>query len=128
MKKQSPDGAEEEFFKALVEADQEALDRLLADDFLLIDVMTGSEVSKAELLEIVVARGFRFEEINRIDFRVRVYGAVAVITGQTEIIGGFNGRRFEVDSRYTHVFEEQLGGWRMVAAQGTQIVTPPAMS
>jgi len=124
MSNQNPEEIEQEFFNALIEADHEALDRLLADDFSLIDVMTGSEVSKAELLEIIVARGFRFEEINRIDFRVRLYGAVAVITGQTEIIGGANGRRFEVDSRYTHVFEEQLGGWRMVAAQGTQIVTP----
>src|SRR5215203_5469193 len=110
MSNRNPEDVEREFFKALIEADQEPLDRLLADDFLLIDVMTGSEVSKAELLEIVVAREFQFEEINRIDFRVRVYGTVAVITGQTEIIGGSNGRRFEVDSRYTHVFEEQLGG------------------
>jgi ketosteroid isomerase-like protein len=113
MSNQNPEEIEQEFFNALIEADHEALDRLLADDFSLIDVMTGSEVSKAELLEIVVARGFRFEEINRIDFRVRVYGTVAVITGQTEIIGGSNGRRFEVDSRYTHVFESSLavGVW-----------------
>ena len=126
MSKQNPEVADQEFFKALIEADQVALDRLLADDFVLIDVLTGSEVSKAALLEAVVAAGLRFEEINRVDFRVRIYGAVAVITGQTEIMGDFNGRRFEVDSRYTHVFEEQLGSWRMVAAQGTQIVTPPA--
>ena len=127
MSNQNPEEVEQEFFKALIEADQEALDKLLADDFSLIDVMTGSEVSKAKLLDIVVARGFRFEEINRIDFRVRVYGTVAVITGQTEIIGGSNGRRFEVDSRYTHVFEEQLGRWRMVTAQGTQIVMSSAI-
>ena len=127
MSNQNPEEIEQEFFKALIEADQEALDRILADDFLLIDVMTGSEVSKAELLDIVVARGFRFEEINRIDFRVRVYGTVTIITGQTEIIGDSNGRRFEVDSRYTHVFEEQLGRWRMVTAQGTQIVMSSAI-
>lgn len=128
MSKLNPEVADQEFFKALIEADQEALDRLLADDFVLIDVLTGSEVSKAALLEIVAAGGLRFEEVNQINFRVRVYGVVAVITGQTVISGGFNGRRFEVDSRYTHVFEEQYGGWRMVAAQGTQIVTPPAMA
>ena len=128
MSNQNPEKVEQEFFRALTEADQETLDKLLTDDFSLIDVMTGSELSKAEMLEIVAARSVRFEEINRIDFRVRFYGAVAVITGQTEIIGGFNGRRFEVDSRYTHVFEKQLDGWRMVAAQGTQIVPPPAIS
>lgn len=128
MSKQNPEVAEQGFFKALIDADQETLDRLLADDFVLIDVLTGSEVSKAALLEIVGAGGLRFEEVNRIDFRVRIYGAVAVVTGQTKIIGGLNGQRFEIGSRYTHVFEEQLGDWRMVAAQGTQIVMPPALA
>src|SRR5215204_1472168 len=127
MSKRNPEGVEQEFFNALIEADQKVLDRLLADDFVLVDVLTGSEVSKTALLEIVIAGGLRFEEVNRIDFRVRVYGAVAVITGQTEIIGGLNGRRFEISSRYTHVFEQQLGDWRLVTAQGTQVVTPPAM-
>jgi hypothetical protein len=36
-----------------------------------------------------------------------------------------NGRRFELGSRYTHVFEKHLGVWRMVVAQGTQIGAPP---
>jgi len=128
MSKQNPEVAEQEFFWALITADQEALNRLLSDDFQLIDVMTGSEVSKAALREIVGERGLRFEEINRIDYRVRVYGATAVITGQTEMFGHFNGRRFEVDSRYTHVFVEQGNGWKMVAAQGTQIIERPVMA
>ena len=55
-------------------ADQVALNRLLADDSVLIDVLSGSEVSKACLLDAVAASGLQFEEINRIDFRVRFYG------------------------------------------------------
>lgn len=106
MSKQNPEIAEQEFFKALVEANQETLDGLLADDFVLVDVLTGSEVSKAALLEIVGARGVRFGVIDRINFRVRLYGAVAVITGQTAVSGDFNNQRFEVDSRYTHVFHK----------------------
>jgi ketosteroid isomerase-like protein len=125
MSKQNPEEVEQEFFTALIEADQEVLTRLLANDFLLIDVLTGSEISKTAFLEILVAGGLSFEEANRIDFRARNYGSVAVITGQTEITGRLNGRRFEIDSRYTHVFVNQLGDWRMVVAQGTQIVTPP---
>ena len=125
MREQNPEEVEQEFFTALVEADNEALDHLLANDFLLIDVLTGSEVSKAAFLEILVAGGLSFEEVNRIDFRARVYGSVAVITGQSEIVGHLNGRRFEFDSRYTHVFEKHLGDWLMVIAQGTQIVTRP---
>ena len=127
MSKQNPERADQEFFTALIEGDQAALNRILADDFQLIDVMTGSTVSKAALREILGERGLRFDEINRIDYRVRIYGSTAIITGQTRMVGSFNGQRFELDSRYTHVFVEQGNGWRMVAAQGTQIIERPVI-
>ena len=41
MSKQSPKAVEQEFFTSLIEADAGRLGELLADDFLLIDVMTG---------------------------------------------------------------------------------------
>lgn len=128
MSKQNPAVVEQEFFSALIKADKETLEKLLADDFVLIDVMTGSEVAKAALFDVIAARQLRFEEVNRLNYRVRIYGAAAVITGQTELIGRFNGRRFEVESRYTHVFVEQGDGWRMVAAQGTQIIERAVMA
>jgi hypothetical protein len=36
--------------------------------------------------------------------------------------GMFDGSAFAAASRYTHVFIEQANGWRLVSAQGTQIV------
>ena len=127
MSKQDPEKLEQEFFTALIEADQAALEKILADDFLLIDVMTGSEVSKAALIEVISSRVFRFDEVNRIDYQLRNYEAVAVITGQTKMTGDVNGRRFEIDSRYTHVFVDLGETWRMVTAQGTKIVAPGAI-
>lgn len=128
MSKQNPEKVEQEFFTALVGADHEALNRLLSDDFQLIDVMTGSVVSKAAFREILGESGLRFDEINRIDYQVRIYGSTAIITGQTEMFGHFNGRRFEMASRYTHVLVEQGNGWRLVAAQGTQIIERRVMA
>ena len=126
MSKQTPEAVEQEFFAALIESDQVTLDRLLADDFLLIDVMTGSEIPKPTLLEVVGARQVRFDEISRIEYRVRLYGMTAVITGRTEMSGSFGGEPFRASSRYTHVFVEEGEHWRMVSAQGTQILPPPA--
>jgi ketosteroid isomerase-like protein len=125
MNMQSPEAVEQGFFAALLEADSETLDQLLAEDFLLVDVMTGSEVSKAALLETIKARQLRFDEIALKGRRVRRYGKTAVITGQTEMKGTFDGEPFQASSRYTHVFVEQSEGWRMVSAQGTQIATAP---
>lgn len=126
MNKQSPEAVEQEFFTALIETDADRLAKLLADDFLLIDVMTGSEVSKAALLEVVRARLLRFDEINRIECRVRRYGVTAVITGRTEMRGVYAEQPFRASSRYTHVLVNEGERWRIVAAQGTQITLPSA--
>ena len=66
--------AEGRFFTALLGADGEALDAVLTPDFVLVDVMTGSEIPGAGLRELVAARQLVFESIERIDFRVRAYG------------------------------------------------------
>jgi ketosteroid isomerase-like protein len=126
MSKQDPEAVEQQFFIALIEADVSALDQILADDFLLIDVMTGSEVAKSALLEVVGAGQLHFERIDRMEHRVRVYGTTAVITGRTEMGGRFGEQRFDARSRYTHVLVDDSGRWRMVSAQGTQITAPPA--
>ena len=121
MPEQTPDVVDQEFFTALVKADVAALDQILADDFVLIDVMTGSEVPKSALLDVVRAGQLRFDQIDRIEARLRVYGPTGLVTGRTEMSGSFAGQSFSASSRYTHVFVEQEGRWRMVAAQGTQI-------
>ena len=113
--------AEDRFFATLLEGDTEGLDRVLADDFILIDVMTGSEIPKPSLLAVVGAGQLKFDIIERADHLVRIYQTTAVITGRTRMKGQFAGTPFATSSRYTHVYVEQQGEWRLVAAQGTQI-------
>jgi hypothetical protein len=118
-----PLAAEGEFFTALVEDGLEALDRVLADDFSLIDVMRGAEITKASLLVVLGSGQLWFEVIEPADQRVRLYQATAVVTGRTRMSGRFGGTPFEALSRYTHVYVEQQGRWRLVAAQGTPIAS-----
>jgi ketosteroid isomerase-like protein len=113
--------AERAFFTGLMEADLAALESVLADDFMLIDVMQGAEVPRSALLALVVPRQLTFEAIDVVDSRVRRYGTAAVVTGQTRMRGRFGDQAFAARSRYTHVYIEQEGRWRLVAAQGTQI-------
>lgn len=117
--------AERQFFTSLVEASLEALDRVLADDFILIDVMRGAEVPKSLLLELVGSGQLEFDAIEPADSYVRWYQTTAVITGRTQMSGRFGGTPFTASSRYTHVYVEQQGQWRLVAAQGTQISPEP---
>ncbi len=112
---------EREFFGALLAADTDALDRILAPDFMLIDVMSGGEITKPALVGVVGSRQLHFEAIDPIDTRVRHYGATVVVTGRTRMSGRFETTPFAVQSRYTHVYVRQEGSWQLVAAQGTQI-------
>jgi len=121
-----PLAADGQFFAALLAGSVEELEQILAEDFLLIDVMSGSEVTKPALLDVLKSGELRFEAIEPAEARVRRYGATAVITGRTQMSMRFGEASVTTRSRYTHVYVEQQGQWRMVAAQGTQITEAPA--
>jgi ketosteroid isomerase-like protein len=118
--------AEDEFFEALLRGDGTALEAVLTPDFLLIDVMSGSEIPRDVLVALVGSRQLRFESVERIDSLVRQYGDTAVVTGQTRMRGVFGDQRFEAHSRYTHVYVRNEQGWQLASAQGTPIVAPAA--
>lgn len=113
--------AEDRFFTALLQADGGALDALLMPDFVLVDVMTGSEIPGPVLRELVAGRQLVFESIERVDSRVRIYGSAAVVTGQTRMRGRYQQQSWSAHSRYTHVYVRGEEGWRLASAQGTAI-------
>jgi hypothetical protein len=127
----APLAADRLFFSSLLAGGVSDLDRLLDDDFLLIDVLSGGEVGKPVLLAALGAGHLRFDSIDPAEIRVRLYGATAVVTGRTHMTGRFADAPFEARSRYTHVYvrsdpqpqpqPQQQGGWRLVSAQGTPI-------
>jgi len=113
--------AEGKSFKALLEADGPELDRVLADDFMLIDVLSGSEFLKPALLAAVASCQVKFEKIDVLESRVRRYPGIAIVTGRTQMRGRLGETPFSANSRYTHVYIEQQGFWRLVSAQGTPL-------
>jgi ketosteroid isomerase-like protein len=117
-----PLAADDAFFAALLAADAVALDALLGDDFAIIDVMRGAEADKAAFVAVVGGGEVAFDRIEPAERRVRLYDGTAVVTGRTAMSGSFAGAPFSAASRYTHVFVDAGDGWRLIAAQGTQIV------
>jgi len=91
----------------------------------LIDVMSGSEISKPAFLGFVGSRQIKFESITPAENRVRIYHTTAVITGRTKMKGKLGDAPFVAHSRYTHVYAMQQNEWRLISAQGTQITPPP---
>lgn len=116
-----PHAVDSSFFTALVGADVETLDQVLADDFVLVDIMSGGEIDKRSIIAVIESGQLRFERVDLVESRVRHYPGTAVINGRTEMSGSYDGQSFAASSRYTHVYVEIDGRWRMVAAQGTRI-------
>jgi len=117
-----PLAADRAFFAALISANLDLLDSLLIDDFLLIDVLNGAEVTKPMLLAAVGSSQVKFDAIEAVESRLRMFAAnTAVVTGRTEMRGRVGEAAFTASNRYTHVFVAQDGYWLLVSAQGTQI-------
>lgn len=113
--------AESAFFQALLDADAAALERILADDFLIVDVMQGNVTGKAAFLAAVASGQVKFETIAPADQVVRTHDTTAVVVGRTRMSGRFGEAPFSIASRYTHVFVLQGAAWRLLSAQGTPI-------
>jgi hypothetical protein len=113
---------ERAFFSALLSGNIDSLDSILADDFVMVDLMAGSEISKPMLLAAVGSSQVKFEAINPVESKVRVYSCdTAVVVGRTEMKFRAGESSFNFNSRYTHVFVFNDGSWRLASAQGTQI-------
>jgi ketosteroid isomerase-like protein len=110
---------ERQFFDSLVRGDAQALEQLLTDDFTIIDVMRGSEIAKPQLLEAIRSGQVKFEAV---ECRVRLHRPAAIISGRTTMTLRAAAHALTIASRYTHVYVEQGGRWRLAAAQGTQII------
>src|ERR1700722_19253699 len=98
--------AERQFFTSLAKGDLGPLDSLLADDFIMVDVLGGSEISKVALLAAMESGQLKFDAIVRADCHVRFYRTTAVVNGRTHMTGSFDQTPFAANSRYTHVYVE----------------------
>jgi ketosteroid isomerase-like protein len=112
------------FFAALLAADTSALDAVLTDDFILVDVMAGGVIGREALLAAIDSGTMTFTSIDRPTLPVtRHYGEMLAVTiGETRMTGTFAERSWSAHSRYTHVFvHDATAGWRLASAQGTPI-------
>lgn len=122
---------ERQFFDALVHGDLAALGEILADDFLIIEVMNGTVVAREDFINLIASKQVTFESITSPPDHhavVRLYGPTAVVVGQTgQRLRLADGHTIQIASRYTHLYlRDEVGeGWRLTSAQGTPISNPP---
>jgi ketosteroid isomerase-like protein len=110
---------EREFAEAIVRNDPEAIGRLVADDWIIIDP-DGGIVDRTRFFEVIKSGALTHDMMESEDLRVRVYGDSAVVTGLTRTKGKFMGEEFSTQERATDVFVKFEGRWRCVLTHLTR--------
>ena len=110
---------ENEFARAVANNDADALDGILADDWIIVDP-DGSIIDKARFLGVIKSGVLSHESMESTDLRVRLYGNTAVVTGLTTTKGKFMGQDFASCERATDIFVKQTDRWQCVFTQLTR--------
>jgi ketosteroid isomerase-like protein len=108
-------------YQAAVERnDADAMDRILADDFVLV-LGTGTVHTKKELLEEARSRRITWEQQREIDGsqKVRVWGDTAVVTAKLRVKGTRDGKAFDRTLWFSDTYVRTASGWRYVFGQAS---------
>ncbi len=102
---------EREWFNAVVKNDAATLDRIFAADFLAIN-SDGSFIDKAKMIEMIKSGMMKLDEIKTDEFKLRLYGTTAIVTGRSTYIRG--GRELR-SSGHQSVWVKRAGRWRAIS-------------
>jgi ketosteroid isomerase-like protein len=111
---------ENEFAERIVSNDLEAIARVVTDDWIIIG-SDGEIIDRARFFEVIKSGALTHEAMESDDFRVRVYGDGAVVTGITRTKGKFMGQEFSTQERATDVFVKRDGRWQCVLTHLTRL-------
>jgi hypothetical protein len=105
---------------AMLKADTNSLDKLLADDYTAIH-SDGKLYTKAQEIEYVKSGVLKYETVDVKDMKIRAYGKTAVVTGLVFFKGSINGNPYSGTNRPTRVWMKQNGTWKCVSYQVTRV-------
>jgi ketosteroid isomerase-like protein len=107
-----------EYQAAVERNDAETMDRILADDFVLITGL-GRTYSKSDLLKEARSKSTIHEYQKDTDQKVRVWRDTAVITALLRAKGTTDGKPFEYTLWFSDTYVRTPSGWRDVLGQAS---------
>lgn len=112
----------EDWVRALVNADGATLNRVMADDCVFTHPLEGDD--KAQFISDVESGELRVEYMNRDRVDVRIYGDTAVISCRDDAKWLYGGREISGIYRTLHVYAKRDEEWRLVAVQSCPVTHP----
>jgi ketosteroid isomerase-like protein len=118
-------GLEKAWNHALEEKDTKALDMILANSLVSIDI-DGSISSKSEFLASIKAADYQPSQAVTEQSNVQVYGDAAVVVGIFRVKGTEKGKPYVHRKRFVDTWVKINGTWQCVASTGTLITAKQA--
>jgi ketosteroid isomerase-like protein len=103
---------------AVKQNDVAAMDRLLAEDFVLV-TGSGKTYGKADLLEEARSGRMVYERQEDSSQKVRIWGDTAVVTAKLWAKGTENGRPFDYTLWFSDTYVRTRHGWRYAFGQAS---------
>ena len=114
------EGLESDWRAAQLSNNLTEVDRLLADDYLGISA-NGTLETKADEMTRRRSGSLQITQLELSDIKVRIYGDTAVVTSRADLIGKNAGRDISGRYRYTRVYSNRDGQWRIVSFEASKI-------
>ena len=112
--------AAHEYDQAQVTSDRAALERLIADDYVLQN--SGGQVqTKASFIADQIAPGYKLEPFVVEEKVEKVMGNAAILGGKARARGTSGGEAYDVTLRFIDVWEKRDGAWKVVFSQATRV-------
>jgi ketosteroid isomerase-like protein len=111
---------------AQLNADVDAMDKLLSDDYVGI-TMSGQVVTKIQQLDRMRNRTLVLTKMALDDVKVKLIGTTAIVTSRAEVEGMEEGMPMHGNFRYTRVYTRLPSGtWKITNFEATRIGPPPS--
>ena len=109
-----------ERFRAIVEADVDTLDAILAPELVYIHSHGGVD-TKDEFIESLSSGRVDYLELAPKDVQIRLYENSAVVTGDISLRVAAGGQEHQLAMRFTEVYVYNDNRWQLVSWQSTGI-------
>jgi ketosteroid isomerase-like protein len=111
---------EKQWAAATANNDVQAIERFIADDWVIVDA-DGNPIDRAKFLGVIRSGTLVHQSMELGDMQVRVYDDAAIVTGPTSSSGKYAGQAFATHEWSTDVFIRRDGVWRCVFSQLTSL-------
>jgi uncharacterized protein (TIGR02246 family) len=111
---------EQERFRAYVNSDVAALDKIFADDLVYFH-SNGLSDPKSAVLQSFASGELKISRFDGEEVQVRQIGDVMVATGLVHVDLVNKGNAAKFDIRYTVIYVNQGGQWRLIHAQNARV-------